>query len=147
MPHASNSLATTVFEEVSRLPPSTLAEIRSATPVSLDARLDELLAFQGFMESPANDPFSERAKVIVQNYICFVYLGDACFRILAEKAPYNSAVRACSKFLVQRDVRWFRNAVAHGNWKYNDDYSGLLYWARKGEDRSEPPLSLRGITE
>jgi len=138
MPPASNSLATAVFEEVSRLPSSTLAEIRSATPIPIDARLTELQAFQGFMERAPSDAYSTRAKVLVQNYMTFVYLGDACFRVLAKSAPAGSVVRSCSKFLIQRDVRWFRNAVAHGNWMYNDDFSGIFFWSRKGNDPAEP---------
>ena len=35
-------------------------------------------------------------------------------------------------------VRAFRNAIAHANWKYLSDYSGLEYWARKSSDPSEP---------
>lgn len=137
-PAASDALATAIFREVGGLPLETLALLRSATPVPVKARIDELIAFQQFMDQDPSDPVSTRAKVIVQNYFSFVYLGDACFRILGKGAPVGSTVRACSRFLIDRDVRWFRNAVAHGNWTYNDDFSGLLFWARKGDDLSEP---------
>jgi hypothetical protein len=28
--------------------------------------------------------------------------------------------------------------LAHANWRYNEDFSGLRFWARKGSDPNEP---------
>ena len=79
-----------------------------------------------------------RAQVIYQNYVCFVYLGEACFRALRQIAPSGSNAKKCCKFLTDNPIRAFRNAIAHANWDYNDDFSGIIYWARKGSDPSEP---------
>ncbi len=81
-----------------------------------------------------NMPQLTRAQVIVQNYICFVYLGEACFQVLRREAPTGSTVKRCCRFLTDNPVRAFRNAVAHGNWKYTPEFSGLEFWARKGGD-------------
>jgi hypothetical protein len=45
--------------------------------------------------------------------------------------------RKCCRFLTDNPIRAFRNALAHANWRYNEDFSGLRFWARKGSDPSE----------
>ncbi|MDA8351432.1 MAG: hypothetical protein M0038_22030, partial [Pseudomonadota bacterium] len=50
---------------------------------------------------------------------------------------HSSVTRKCARFLTNNPVRAFRNAVAHGNWRYRDDFTGLVFWARKGSDPSE----------
>ena len=35
-------------------------------------------------------------------------------------------------------MRAFRNALAHSNWRYKDDFTGMEFWARKGADLNEP---------
>lgn len=139
---ASQALATSIEEDVIGLPAEVRALVISATPVALRERLDELKAFQAFMDVASGSfgmPHVVRAQVIVQNYICFVYLGDACFRVLRREAPARSTVRRCCQFLTDNPVRAFRNAVAHGNWQYKPDFSGLVFWARKGDDPNEAP--------
>jgi hypothetical protein len=84
------------------------------------------------------DPFVARAQVIVQNYICFVYLGDSCFTVLKKHSPEGSATKKCCSFLTDNPVRAFRNSMAHGNWGYTDDGQGLEFWARKGSGPAEP---------
>lgn len=138
---ASNSLATSIAAEVRVLGSSVVAELEAASPIAIATRLDELLAFQSFMDLVHDYPMRPdvvRAQVIVQNYICFVYLGDACFRILKRASTSGSTVKRCCRFLTDNPVRAFRNATAHGNWRYNGDFSGLEFWSRKGSDPSEP---------
>ena len=133
-------LATTIAADVRFLPREIKEEIKSVSPVPIRSRLEELQAFQGWMEL-ANDvknPLVTRAQVITQNYICFVYLPEACFSILRKHAPLQSTVRNCTSFLSDNPVRAFRNAIAHSNWKYRQDFTGLIYWARKGEKLDEP---------
>lgn len=87
---ASNALATAISADVRGLSAETRASLVSATPVPLKQRIDELVAFQAFMDTAASikgAPSLTRAQVIVQNYVCFAYLGDACFRILAQASP------------------------------------------------------------
>jgi hypothetical protein len=50
----------------------------------------------------------------------------------------GSVAKKCCKFLINNPVRAFRNAIAHSNWKYNDDFSGIIFYARKGDQASEP---------
>lgn len=35
-------------------------------------------------------------------------------------------------------MRAFRNAVAHANWHYLPDFSGLEFWTRNGAEPTEP---------
>ena len=138
---ASNYLATTVANESAALPPDALTEIREQDVVGLHARLEELTAFQAFMDlanSIPSHPAVVRAQVITQNYFCFVYLGESCFKILQRHMPSTSTTRRCCRFLTDNPIRAFRNALAHANWRYKDDFSGLHFWARKGSDPNEP---------
>jgi hypothetical protein len=137
----SSKLATTIAKDVRWLSPESKEEIERASPVPISARYEELIAFQSWMDivhSSTPPPPVVRAQVITQNYICFVYLNESCFNILKKHLPDGSASKKCCKFLVSNPVRAFRNAVAHSNWCYKDDFSGLKYWSRKGAESDEP---------
>ena len=82
-------------------------------------------------------PAITRAQVIVQNYVCFVYLDEACFRALRKTSKPGSVTRRCCEYLTDNPIRAFRNAIAHSNWTYTPDFRGLVYWARKGSDPYE----------
>ena len=134
-------LATAIAAEVRFLRGDAKREILSASPVSVKARLTELSAFQGWMDhagKTAASPFVVRAQVMTQNYVCFVYLPESCFRVLAKHMPAGSATKKCAQFLCNDRVRSFRNALAHANWTYRDDFQALIYWARKGSTNLEP---------
>lgn len=136
-------LATTIRREVQALPEQDRKLLYVQEGVTVRDRLDELIAFQGFMDlvhSLPTDSRLIRAQVLAQNYVCFVYLGESCFMTLRRVSPAGSAIRRCSEFLTQNPVRAFRNAVAHALWRYRDDFSGLEFWARKGSDRDEPTI-------
>jgi hypothetical protein len=133
-------LATKVSSDVRFLPTGAKAEIATASPVRPSDRLQELQAFQGWMDIVRQSkvsPFVIRAQVITQNYICFVYPPEACFRILSKVAPPGSTTKKCAQFLSNNPVRAFRNAIAHANWSYRDDFKGLTYWAKKGGNPDE----------
>jgi hypothetical protein len=140
----SAALATTIASEVGKLPKETLELAGEDSTILFKDRVDELTAFQRFMDyvrrAPAPDPAIVRAQVILQNYICFVYLGDSCFRTLRKLLPSESTAKKCCVFLTDNPVRAFRNAMAHGNWKYNVDFTGLTFWARKGSGSQEPMI-------
>ena len=136
-----NQLATKIAAEVQMLNDSVKREIEAASPVSIRDRLDELIAFQNWMDTVRNlpqHPSIVRAQVITQNYICFVYLGESCFRLLKKYTPPGSATKKTCSYLTNNPIRAFRNAMAHANWRYKDDYSGIEYWARKGDNPTEP---------
>jgi hypothetical protein len=136
----SRKLATVIASEVRFLPAAAKKEILDASPVRLGDRLQELQAFQGWMDivqRSASSPFVVRAQVITQNYISFVYLPEACFRILSKLTPSGSRTRKCTRFLSNGRVRMFRNAIAHANWSYRADFNAIVYWARKGADPQE----------
>lgn len=140
-PPESNALASTLAAEINALPEETRHALLSAETVQPSDRLDELVGFQSFMDlvhANPGHPGLTRAQVITQNYISFVYLGDACFKTLRKCAPSGSVAKRCCKFLTDNPVRAFRNAVAHANWKYKPDYSGLTFWSRKGDNPSDP---------
>jgi len=134
-------LATTIAADVRFLSPEQKCEIKSTSPVPLSDRLSELQAFQGWMDhahTKRKNPFITRAQVLSQNYVCFVYLPEACFRALSKVCPSGSATKKCAQFLCNNPVRAFRNAIAHANWTYRADFGGIVYWARKGSDQTEP---------
>ena len=138
----SLKLGTKIASDVRFLPRDAKAEIAGASPVPVRDRLQELKAFQGWMDTIAKtgniSPVVVRAQVITQNYICFVYLPELCFRILAKSLPSGSVTKQCAKFLSNDRIRAFRNAIAHANWAYRSDFSGITYWARKGTDQAAP---------
>lgn len=84
-------------------------------------------------------PVATRVHVLVQNYVAFVYMSD-CLFVPLRKAPDSTAVRRVCRFLTDNPVRAFRNAIAHGNWCYKDDYSGMRFWAKKGSETTEPMI-------
>jgi hypothetical protein len=134
---------TTIAAELRFLPVEAKNKILHATPVDVKDRLSELTAFQAFMDLVAKGPKAQpavvRAQVVYQNYVCFVYLGEALFKTLTTSTPQGSLTRRCARFLTDNPVRALRNAIAHGNWRYREDFSGLVFWARKGSEPSEPP--------
>jgi hypothetical protein len=136
----AEKVATLVAAEVRFLEPSQRAAVFAASPVPLHNRLEELTAFQAFMDTASrthgNGPLT-RAQVIVQNYVCFVYLSEACFFALRKNSKAGSVSQRCCKFLTDNPVRAFRNAIAHSNWNYTPDFGGLEFWARKGSDPNE----------
>ena len=137
-PEMATKLATTIAADVRFLTPEQKAEIRAASPIPLEDRLTELQAFQGWMDlahTIRKNPFVTRAQLLSQNYICFVYLPEACFRVLAKTCPSGSATKKCAQFLSNNPVRAFRNAIAHANWTYRADFGAIVYWARKGSDQ------------
>jgi hypothetical protein len=138
----TGKLATLIASEVRFLDPAVRKLVLDASPVRLRDRLDELRAFQAWSDlvgKMPHDPEIIRAQVIVQNYVCFVYLGEACFRVLRTRSNPGSVTRLCCKYPTDNPVRAFRNAIAHSNWAYRDDFSGLVYWAMKGSEPDEAP--------
>jgi len=136
-----SKIATTVAKDVRWLSTDQKNEIKNASPVELSYRYDELLAFQSWMEianSKQQHPAIVRAQVISQNYICFVYLNESCFRVLKKYLPNGGVSKKCCNYLVNNPIRAFRNAIAHSNWRYNEDFTGLKYWSRKGSEPDEP---------
>ncbi len=138
----AEKLATSIASEIRFLPQEQKEKIRLSSPVKLEKRLDELKAFQGFMDITDKSEIGKfpevvRSQVIYQNYICFIYLPEAFFQILRKEMPSNSATKKCSKYLTDNPVRSFRNALAHANWSYSQDFTGIDFWARKGEKTEE----------
>ena len=145
-PPQSNQLASTIAGEVASLPDEVKQRVKDASQIPLETRIEELVAFQGWMDllkASELPPVVVRAQVVYQNYVCFVYLGESCFNVLKSELPSGSTGKKCCRFLTDNPVRAFRNAVAHANWRYLPDFSGLEYWARKGADRCEPVVRFK----
>src|SRR5258708_11360725 len=114
-PPESNRLATTIAKEVAALPDEVKQRVRDASQITLPIRIEELVAFQGWMDliqASEPHPVIVRAQVVYQNYTCFVYLGDSCFKVLKRELPTGSTSKKCCSFLTDNPVRAFRNAVA-----------------------------------
>ncbi len=140
----AHNVASSISNEVTLLPSSAREELRHSSPISLESRLDEIAAFQYWMDisKSINHPAITRAKVITQNYICFVYLKESWFEALGKVMAPQTVTALCCAFMLSEPLRRFRNAFAHGNWQYLQDFSGLEFWARtrnsgKKEVRSE----------
>jgi hypothetical protein len=131
-PPESNQLATTIAREVAALSDEAKERAREASKIPVKIRIEELVAFQGWMDFvhaiTEPHPVVVRAQVVYQNYVCFVYLGELCFNVLKGELPPGATAKKCCKFLTDNPVRAFRNAVAHANWRYLPDFSGLEYW-------------------
>ncbi len=137
---ASIQLATTISAKVASLPDEAKQRIAAASPIPLQDRLDELIAFQSWMDYARKikgNPSLTRAQVITQIYVCFVYLGGSWFKVLRKESASGSTTRKCCTFLTDNPVRAFRNSVAHANWRYKSDFSGIEFWAKKGSDPDE----------
>ena len=135
-------VSVSVASDVRLLTPESKSLIAAASPVPLGRRVEELLAFQKWSDMAAaakdNAPVV-RASVIVQNYICFVYLKDACFEIIGRVAPAGSVASRVCRFLSTGRVRDFRNAFSHANWTYSADWSGLECWVLEdGRNKAGP---------
>ena len=138
----SNKVATLISSEVQFLPPEIKTEISAASWVPLKNRLEELEAFQAwnkFSAAHKEKPAVVRAQVVVQNYVCFTYLKDACFEVLSRRLPPESVSTRCAKFLCRDKVRDFRNAFSHSNWCYMRDYSGLECWVAEDSRKPDGP--------
>jgi hypothetical protein len=137
----ANKLGSTIESEIHSLTNENKRSLLEMSYVTPQNRLDELIAFQGWMEfanKTHGNPYIRRAQVITQNYICFVYLGDALFKSLKAVLPPPLVTGRCCRFLLSNPVRAFRNAIAHSNWRYKENFSGLEFWARKGSEPEEP---------
>jgi hypothetical protein len=93
-PVASEQLATTIAREVAALSEDSKQRIKEASSIPLKIRIEELSAFQGWMDLVRKagkvHPVVTRAQVAYQNYICFVYLGESCFSVLKKELPAGS---------------------------------------------------------
>jgi hypothetical protein len=139
----ASKVATLVASDIRFLSPAAKAEIKAASPVQISARIDELLVFQAWMDlthSLPKHPTIVRAQVIVQNYVCFVYLKDACFEVISKQAAPRSVAARCAKHLSRGAVRDFRNAFSHANWQYNSTYTGLECWVLQNAHNRLGPL-------
>ena len=146
----SHKVATLVSADVRFLPKAVKAEIEAASPVPLTSRRDELIAFQAwtdFARTAMANPAITRAQVIVQNYVCFSYLKDACFDVVARKAAADSVAARCSRFLTTGPVRDFRNAFSHANWCYNANFTGLKCWVLEDARRRHGSLREFAVSQ
>lgn len=146
----AGKVATLVSADIRFLPVEAKAEIKAASPVPLSARFEELVAFQSwsdFASSVGINPSIARASVVVQNYICFVYLKDACFEVVSKRAAPCSVAARTSAFLSRGAVRDFRNAFSHANWRYNASFTGLECWVLEDARNRSGPMRTFEVSQ
>jgi hypothetical protein len=136
-PQASTQLASTILSDVRNLPLDKIPTLIGDCPISLKDRFDSLNTLLIWMERGKDEKFTY-GGILALNYMCFIYLGDGCFKILRKELPSDSVARKCCQALTDNPVRAFRNALAHGNWRISLDSSGIDFWAKKGSDPTEP---------
>ena len=134
----SNRFATAVSQDLENLSPDSREALKNSSVISIKDRLDELVASKRWdgWSLKVSHPSVARARVLTQNYICFVYLGDSCLSILKKNLPSGSPTRKVCQFRPKPNSR-ISQWDAHANWKYKADYSGIEFWARKGSDANE----------
>jgi len=136
-----------VYAEIRSLPESAHNRIRSSMKLAPERFLDELSSFQAFEEIVLADgpalvpPPVMRARLIVLLYTSFVMLRDSMLASVREEVPSESVSRRVFEFLAKDDLRRFRNSIAHGNWDYAADFTGLVYWAEPS--RGSPHVEYR----
>jgi len=137
---SEDHLASVLADESHSLSDDFVHGLLSEPGVPLTSRLEELKAFQGWMDvaSTVASPVVTRAQVLTQLYFCFVYLQESLYRELKNHATTGGALHRCARYLSDNPVRALRNAVAHGNWHYRTDFKALVFYARKGTDPNEP---------
>ena len=127
----STKVATYIATDIRFLPKEIKDSVSAASWVPLHLRLEALGSFQrwsDFAIAERGKPDIVRAAVVVQTYICFVYLKDACFEALGEQLPSTSVTSRCAVFLSRGKVRDFRNAFSHGNWCHRPNVPTLDCW-------------------
>jgi hypothetical protein len=140
-PH-SNAVASAIRSELTRVDPKLLPALTGESPLGLTDRLNELRRLFNWLElaQGADDSYGQ---FISLNYVCFVYLGDTCFKTLRRELPKDSVAHKCAEYLSDNPVRGFRNAFADGNWRLTADKSAVDFWARKGTDPNEALCRFR----
>ncbi len=124
-------IATSIHNEIVGLGETTIRQLRSDVLISPERYVEELKAFQEWMElAHANRtiPAIVRAQVMTELYVAFVWLRDSLMSPIAAVLPEGSVFFRVDKFLRSGARRSLRNAIAHGNWCYLPDFSGLEYW-------------------
>lgn len=127
----SERLASTIYAEVFELGELVHNRLRRAMAVSPEDYLDEMGAFQRWTDIAhglGSDPVIVRAHVMTQLYVAFVWLRDSLLDPLAAVLAHDAATSHTIAFLRTGERRRLRNAVAHGRWRYMDDFSGLDCW-------------------
>lgn len=143
-PPASLRLASAIRDEIRALPVHLLPTLAGDSPLALKDRWEMLNLLIGWLDSNHDYP-DAFGQIVTVNYIAFVYFGDTCFKVLRKELPKGTIAQKCCVYLTDNPVRAFRNAIAHGNWRFCLDRSGIDFWARKGADPEEEVVRWRFV--
>lgn len=140
---SSPRLATKIYDEISALPAGGRDLIVRSSPVPPRDRLHQIeqsIAFNAACGPQifARVPGVAYAHTITLCYISVVYLAESLFDAVHKALGPNSSGRKCAGYLRNNPVRAFRNALAHGHWRFRGDGSAIEFWARKGSAGSDP---------
>ena len=130
----SRNLAAEIASDILAAPSRVIIDIVRASPVPLLSRQLEIYAHDEWLEASESlsGPYWDRARVLAQCYVCFVYLKDQWFQNLSRNLPQLSAAQKCSDFLISGKIHRFRNAFAHGNWHHSTGAPEIEYWDGRG---------------
>jgi hypothetical protein len=141
-PPASLKLASYIRDEIRSLPLNSLPTLSGDSPLALKDRWEMLNLLVNWLIGSRNDP-NTYGQILSLNYIAFVYLGDTTFKVLRKELTKDTVCRKCCVYLTDNPVRAFRNAIAHGNWRFAPDGSAIDFWARKGDNPGEDMVRWR----
>jgi hypothetical protein len=142
------SFATSICKDFRPLVTLARERFAEASAIPLPARYEEVLGFQLFSDFCNSlrkvPPGVVRARVLAQNYVCFVYLPEFLFREARKLSRPGTTLHKSTEYLTNNRLRAFRNAVAHANWQYRDDFTGLIFYARARKGAGTDPSPTCG---
>lgn len=115
-------LASAIREEVLSVQPNIIIKVfrdiyPDAASVNDQIVYNWTFAERNFLDIYADDAVNATA-VLAANYLYFVYTQDGFLKSVLTAAPKKGPSRAIANFLMSGEVRTFRNAFAHGRWRY-----------------------------
>jgi hypothetical protein len=116
------TVATSIRDEVVALNADILRDSFSARYPDAASVNDQLIYNWTFSEQRFDliygDDAVNQTAVLATNYLYFVYAQDTYFEAILSASSKLGPSRPIAKFLTSGDVRSFRNAFAHGRWRY-----------------------------
>lgn len=124
-------VASSIHDEVARLDERDVFLLKARLMVAPEDYLLEMAAFQAWMDiahQNSTNPVVVRAQVMTQLYVGFVWLRDSLLAPVSGVVPAGCVSQHAIEFLSSGDRRRLRNAVAHGRWRYQQDFRSLECW-------------------
>ena len=138
------SLATSIKAEMMGLDAVRLLEHFSVSYPDAASVSDQVIHNLMFTEKYENlissDSALNHTAMLANNYIYFVYTQDTYLKAISSAAPKRGPSRAVAKYLTSGEVWNFRNAFAHGKWRYVGEGNPLIEYLPDGKNYNIPVI-------